>query len=354
MLNEDERRASRPSSRTAPSVAIIRGWESSSNSIKIWNLPLTTHTQSRLRAYVIGLLVAVAFLGGCASVTAPANPRDPLEPLNRGIYSFNEHVDGLVLKPAAELYRLLLPPIARTGVSNFFSNINDVLVALNNLLQGKVQNAASDVGRVAVNSTIGVLGFIDVATKMGLEKHDEDFGQTLGYWGVGDGPYLVLPFFGPSNFRDAIGRIPDYYADPVTYVDPSHDRNILWGIRIVNRRAELLGASRVLEAAALDPYEFVRDAYLQRRRNLIYDGNPPREDFDDEKDEKNEKDGKKPQARAPQRPGPTISRAMQGMEEPVYSVLVSGEPLTPAEEEAQRAQAPLPPASSTTLAAAVK
>lgn len=228
------------------------------------------------------VLFALAVLPGCATINNPTDPRDPLEPLNRAIYHFNDGVDHLLLQPAAEVYRGVLPPIVRTGVSNFFSNINDVLVALNNLLQGKVQNAASDAGRVIVNSTIGLLGVVDVASKMGLEKHDEDFGQTLGYWGFGDGPYVVLPFFGPSNFRDAAGRVVDFYSDPVTYVNPPHDRNILWGTRIVSRRAELLGATQVLETAALDPYAFVRDGYLQRRRNLIYDGNPPKPKFFEE------------------------------------------------------------------------
>lgn len=291
-------------------------------------------TLRRTRAIAASLILVIGFMGGCA--TTATNPRDPLEPLNRGIYSFNEHVDGLILKPAAEAYRMLLPDFARTGVSNFFSNLNDVTVALNNLLQGKVNHAASDASRVVVNSTIGLLGFIDVASKIGLEKHEEDFGQTLGRWGVGDGPYLVLPFFGPSNFRDAIGRIPDYYTDPVTYVDPSHDRNLLWGARVVNRRAELLGASRVLEAAALDPYEFVRDAYLQRRRNLIYDGNAPREDLDDDT-ETNDKPEKKPAAKP---------SAQRSDDEPVRSILVSGDGLvTPAEEEALNPQPPLPSAT---------
>ncbi|MGE5465756.1 MAG: VacJ family lipoprotein [Methanocella sp.] len=294
----------------------------------------------RTRTVALAFTLAIGMLGGCA--TTASNPRDPLEPLNRGIYSFNEHVDGLILKPAAELYRLLLPDFARTGVSNFFSNLNDVLVALNNLLQGKVNHAASDASRVVVNSTIGVLGFIDVASKIGLEKHDEDFGQTLGWWGVGDGPYLVLPFFGPSNFRDAIGRIPDYYSDPLTYVDPSRSRNQLWGARVVNRRAELLGASRVLEAAALDQYEFVRDAYLQRRRNLVYDGNAPREDFEDESDTK-EKPASKPEEK--KKPEPKPKPAAQ-RDEPIRSVLVSGERLTPAEEEALY---PTQPLKSSTL-----
>lgn len=239
----------------------------------------------RLRAAMLVLFASFTVLGGCATIPTPTDPQDPLEPINRFTYSFNDHIDGLFLKPAAEAYRGVFPPIVRTGVSNFFSNLNDVTVAFNDLLQGKVDHAASDVGRVALNSTVGLLGVIDVATKAGLPKHNEDFGQTMGYWGMEPGPYVVLPFFGPSDFRDGLGRIVDYKTDPVTYVRPPHDRNIIWGVRVVNYRAELLGASRILEAAALDPYEFVRDAYLQRRRNLVYDGNPPRDrDNGDTKD----------------------------------------------------------------------
>jgi phospholipid-binding lipoprotein MlaA len=221
---------------------------------------------------MVALLVALAVLGGCAST---GNPRDPFEPLNRGIYHFNDGVDTVLLKPAAEVYRGVLPQFVRTGVSNFYSNINDVIVALNNLLQAKFLNAVSDVGRIVVNTTAGVLGVLDVATHIGLEKHDEDFGQTLGYWGIGPGPYLVIPLLGPSSVRDAIGRFVDFKTDPITYVDPSRDRNILWGVRFVNRRSELLETSKILETAALDPYEFLRDAYLQRRRSLVYDGSPP-------------------------------------------------------------------------------
>ena len=291
----------------------------------------------RLRALLVGAVFALAFLPGCATINNPTDARDPLEPVNRAIYSFNDHVDHLLLKPAAEIYRGVLPPIVRTGVSNFFSNINDVLVALNNLLQGKIDKAASDAGRVVVNSTIGLLGVFDVATGMGLEKHDEDFGQTLGYWGVGNGPYLVLPFFGPSNFRDAAGRFVDFYTDPITYVDPPHDRNILWGVRIINRRAELLGATEVLETAALDPYAFVRDGYLQRRRNLIHDGNPPREP-DDEDDTappaKPGKDDAKPGSE-PRTEQPRSHGLVRNADESLQSVLVSGEPLTPAEQAAQ-------------------
>lgn len=234
--------------------------------------------RAQMRALLISGLMSLTLLNGCAST---GNARDPLEPMNRAIYHFNDGVDKALLKPVAEVYRDVLPQFVRTGVSNFFSNINDVLIALNNLLQGKVLNAASDVGRIAINTTIGVLGVLDLATEVGLEKHDEDFGQTLGSWGIGDGPYLMLPILGPSNLRDAFGRIADYKTDPITYVDPSRDRNLLWTARLINHRAELLDTSKILETAALDPYEFLRDAYLQRRRNLVYDGNPPPEKDDD-------------------------------------------------------------------------
>jgi phospholipid-binding lipoprotein MlaA len=297
-----------------------------------------------LRTILVTVLLLLALLPGCATINTPTDARDPLEPINRVIYTFNDDVDNLLIKPAAEIYQGLLPPIVRTGVSNFFSNINDVLVALNNLLQGKVQKAGSDVARVVVNSTVGLLGFVDVATDMGLEKHNEDFGQTLGYWGVGNGPYLVLPFFGPSNFRDAVGRFVDFNTDPITYVDPPHDRNLLWGARVISGRAELLSASKVLETAALDPYAFVRDGYLQRRRNLIFDGNPPPEPDEEDtgapskpgKDETKPKGEVKPngEPRTEQQPHPVTRYA----EEPIRSVLVSGEPSTPAEQAAMEAK----------------
>ncbi len=223
------------------------------------------------------LILTLALLGGCASI----HPRDPLEAMNRTLYSFNTSVDTALTRPVAEGYRAVLPAVVRTGIANVFGNINDVLIALNNLLQGKIVNAASDVGRVLVNTTLGIGGFFDVATHFGLEKHNEDFGQTLGWWGVGDGPYLVLPIIGPSNLRDAVARMVDYQTDPTTYVSSVPLRNSLWGARALSQRADLLDTSRILETAALDPYEFVRDAYLQRRRSLVYDGAPPRENEDD-------------------------------------------------------------------------
>lgn len=272
---------------------------------------------ARFRVALVSI-ACFAVLGGCAST---GNPRDPLEPINRGIYTFNEAVDTTVLKPAAELYRGLVPSLVRTGVSNVFANINDVIVALNNLLQGKVTYAASDTGRVLVNTTVGLLGIFDVATGLGLEKHNEDFGQTLGWWGAGDGPYIVLPIFGPSNVRDTFGLVVDVLTDPITYIDPTRDRNIVVGVRAVNRRSQLIDATTVLETAALDKYQFVRDAYLQRRRNLIYDGKPPKEEDED-------LDTKPRSERRDVRPRHAEADAWTG------SILVSGEPPTPAQLEA--------------------
>jgi phospholipid-binding lipoprotein MlaA len=269
----------------------------------------------RLCLHLACIVLFASLLGGCATA---GNPRDPFEPLNRGIYQFNETVDKAIVKPTAQAYRAVIPQFVRSSVSNFFSNINDVVVALNNLLQGKFTAAYTDLGRIAINSTIGVLGLFDVATDAGIDKHEEDFGQTLGYWGIGDGPFLMLPLFGPSTVRDSVGRYVDYHADPVTYVDPSRNRNQLWATRAVNRRAELLDASTVLQTAALDPYEFVRDAYLQRRRNLIYDGSPP-------PDKEFMEPGAAPLgASAPRSPFPA-SAELTG----AGSILVSGESRTP-------------------------
>ncbi len=268
----------------------------------------------RLRLVSLCAIASLVMLGGCAT-TGSGDPRDPLEPMNRAIYTFNDGVDTVLMKPLAEVYQGVVPPIVRTGISNVFSNLNDVIVALNNLLQGKGVAALNDLSRIMFNSTIGLLGIIDVATELGIEKNDEDFGQTLGYWGVGDGPYLVVPFIGPSTIRDFTGRIVDWETDPTSYIDPTRDRNAVQGFRLVTRRAELLSASKVLEVAALDEYEFLRDAYLQRRRNLIYDGNPPREKDDGA-------DAGKPAARGVNPRPAAIDDA----------ILVSGQP-TPAQEE---------------------
>ena len=152
------------------------------------------------------LALFMSLLGGCAM---GRNPADPLEPLNRGVYQFNEAVDNAIVKPVAQVYRAVIPQFVRSSVSNFFANINDVIVALNNLLQGKFTAAYSDFGRIAINSTLGLGGLFDIASEAGIEKHEEDFGQTLGYWGIGNGPFLMLPVLGPSTVRDSVGRYVD-------------------------------------------------------------------------------------------------------------------------------------------------
>jgi phospholipid-binding lipoprotein MlaA len=271
----------------------------------------------RLRLFTVCAITALVMLGGCAT-TGTGDARDPFEPMNRAIYSFNDGVDKVVMKPLAQAYQAVFPAIVRTGISNVFSNINDIVVALNNLLQGKIGSAFSDISRVMINTTVGILGIMDVASDLGIEKNDEDFGQTLGYWGVGDGPYLVLPFLGPRTTRDTVGLIVDWETDPTSYIDPNRDRNAVQGFRLVTRRAELLNASKVLEVASIDEYEFLRDAYLQRRRNLIYDGNPPREKEDGA-------DAGQPAARGVNLRQPVESNG-------AVSVIVSGQP-TPAEEE---------------------
>jgi phospholipid-binding lipoprotein MlaA len=217
----------------------------------------------------------VVLLGGCA--TANSDPRDPLEGMNRKVYAFNDKVDSWVLRPVATGYRDWVPGELRDRVRNFFGNLADPLIGVNNLLQGKFEDGFFDFARFGFNSTFGLLGLHDVATDMGYEKHNEDFGQTFGRWGAGTGPYLVLPFLGSSNVRDGLGSGVDFYFDPLSELRPYRAQYALWATRLVQVRADLLEASRILEEAALDRYTFQRDAYLQRRRSLVYDGRPPRE-----------------------------------------------------------------------------
>ncbi len=220
-------------------------------------------------------------LAGCATQRAPS-PRDPLEPVNRAVFEFNDGADRFVFKPVAEGYKRVLPGFVQAGIRNFFSNLGDPWIAVNQLLQGKVELALSDGWRFIVNSTFGLGGLLDVATDMRLPKHAEDFGQTLGVWGVDTGPYLVLPFWGPSSVRDGVGLIADSYGylpwRLPDWLDFSHRvawQNSLLALDYVNRRVQLLDTTNLLEEAALDRYAFVREAYFQRRRNLVYDGNPP-------------------------------------------------------------------------------
>ncbi len=221
------------------------------------------------------VLLLAGTLSGCA--TSGGNPADPLEPFNRAMFSFNDTLDDAVMKPVAKAYRAVLPGIVLTGVSNFFSNLEDVWISVNDVLQGKFQRGLEDFGRLLLNSTFGIAGIFDLASEAGLPKNNEDFGQTLAWWGVGSGAYLVLPILGPSTVRDGLAFLVDTQADPVWRIGDVPARNTTVVVRYVGRRAELLDATSVLEAAALDKYGFVREAWLQRRRNLIYDGDPPRE-----------------------------------------------------------------------------
>jgi phospholipid-binding lipoprotein MlaA len=231
-------------------------------------------TRGVKRLVLIGLLAALA---GCASTGEERDPRDPFEGFNRGVYRFNDTFDEYLAQPVARTYRKAVHQEIRTRVGNFFANIQDLFIGVNNFLQGKVQEGVNDWARVAFNSTFGLLGIHDVASEWGLEKHNEDFGQTFGRWGVPPGPYLVLPFLSSSTVRDGVGTAVDYTVSPVSEIRPINLRNSLYGLYLVNTRAELLDASRLLEEAALDRYVFQRDAFLQRRRSLIYDGSPPRE-----------------------------------------------------------------------------
>ncbi len=240
--------------------------------------PVITHPAlTSVSLLLLGLCLVL--LGGCASVPGPPDERDPFESYNRAMYAFNDSVDKAVIRPVAQTYKDYTPQLLQTGISNFFDNIGDLNVLVNDLLQFKLEQAVSDFGRILWNSTVGIFGLIDVASHMGLPKHDEDFGQTFAVWGVPDGPYIVLPLLGPSTARDTVGWVGDIYVDPLFTLQ--EDGTIYWGaiaLRFIDTRADLLSASRVLEQAAIDPYIFMRDAYLQHRRNLIYDGNPPQDE----------------------------------------------------------------------------
>lgn len=226
----------------------------------------------RLLAVFVGLILA-----GCA--TGPhANPADPLEPLNRSVYKFNDTLDRAVLKPVATGYRDVTPALVQRGVSNFFNNLSDAWSFVNNVLQLKGEAAGDSFFRFGVNTLMGLGGILDVATEMRIERHNEDFGQTLGYWGVGPGPYIVLPILGPSSLRDTAALPADTWGDAVVRVEDVATRNTAWALRAVDDRASLLKAEAVIDQAALDKYSFLRDAYLQRRRNQVYDGDPPEEE----------------------------------------------------------------------------
>lgn len=233
------------------------------------------------------VLLTALFFTGCAHQQVEA-PHDPAEPFNRKMHDFNMGLDRYVLGPVSRGYVKVTPDPVRRSVTNFFTNLDTPRVAVNNMLQGKPQEGGQDVARFLFNSTLGILGLFDVATDVGIPKHDEDFGQTLGVWGVGEGAYLVLPVFGPSSLRDGVGRVVDMPLDPVFYLD-SGPAFVLTAIDVINLRANLDAAVRQLEQA-FDPYAFLRASYLQRRQQLVRDGRPDPnaetfDDFDDDFDE---------------------------------------------------------------------
>ncbi len=230
---------------------------------------------------MMAAVVAAGLLSACA--ITPGHPEDPLEGYNRAMFSFNERVDKAVLKPVAEVYETVVPDLLRTGVGNVFGNLGDPWIGANNLLQGKIADGMSDLMRFGVNSTFGILGVLDVASEMGFPKHDEDFGQTLGWWGVGEGPYFVLPLFGPRTVRDAAALPLDMAGEDPLGVDHVPTRNSLTALRVTHVRSTLLGTEKTLEEGTLDKYAYVRDFYLEQRRYKVFDGAPPRvyEDFDE-------------------------------------------------------------------------
>lgn len=232
-------------------------------------------------------LGGAALLQGCA--TGPLE-RDPMEPWNRQVFSFNEVVDRNVLQPVARGYNAVVPSPVRTGVRNFMGNIGDAWSTVNLFLQGRFADGTLGVIRVSVNTTFGLLGVLDVATPMQLERQNEDLGQTFGVWGMGPGPYVVWPFLGSSTARDSVALPGDLYASPSSLGETAAQGLAITGLRLVSVRANILEATNLLDDVALDKYSFVRDAYLQRRQNLIYEGNPPESNLDDEEGDEDDED----------------------------------------------------------------
>ena len=243
--------------------------------------PLWSTAMIRFRRRLFTTLAA-ALLVGCAPTSELLrDDPDPFESYNRAMFTFNDAVDKAVFKPVAQVYQTVLPDPVITSVTHFFSNLNDVVVLANDLLQFKFHQAAMDSSRIVCNTTFGVLGLFDVASHMELPKHREDFGQTLGVWGFSEGYFIVLPFLGPSTTRDTVGLVGDSFTNPVTWATDSE--TVEWSLRgldFINRRARLLRVERAIAEAQIDPYSFQRSAYLQHRRSLVNDGSPSKPDFD--------------------------------------------------------------------------
>lgn len=240
-------------------------------------------TSLNLRACLrlVAMLGVAAAMTGCATL----GEKDPYERYNRTVFEFNDTVDRHALKPAATAYKTVLPSFVQTGVSNFFGNLSDVWSSANNLMQGKGERGLSDITRVVINTTFGLGGVIDFASDAGLKRHSEDFGQTLGYWGVPAGPYVMLPLLGPSTFRDTIALPVDIAADPWGTGITATERNIGTVVRVIDQRAALLDATTLLEGAALDRYEFIRDGFLQRRKGQVFDGENSRKEAKEARNE---------------------------------------------------------------------
>ena len=230
---------------------------------------------SSTRSIASTLALACALLAGCATTQSRV---DPFEPWNRAMYQVHEAVDGALIKPIAEGYVRSAPAPVRASVSNFFGNIDDLFSGINHVLQGKKERAGDDFGRVLLNSTFGLAGLFDPASEMGITKDKTDFGITFGKWGAPQGPYIFVPLFGPTTVRDGTGWLVRIYANPIGSIGDVRLRNSLYGLNYLDTRAQLLSAEGVLEAAALDKYRYLRNAYLRARRYQVYDGKPPPED----------------------------------------------------------------------------
>ncbi|MEO8306154.1 MAG: VacJ family lipoprotein [Betaproteobacteria bacterium] len=219
--------------------------------------------------------LAASLLAGCAATPSRI---DPFEPMNRGMFQIHTAVDEAVMRPAIQMYIDVVPDPVRQAVSNFFNNIDDMVSVVNDLLQGKIDKAGNDMGRVMLNTTWGLGGLVDLASMVGIERGNEDFGQTFGVWGFDQGPYLFVPILGPTTFRDGTGWIVRAaWGGPVGYIPDVAVRNVIYGVGAVDLRAQLMGTTKLVDTAALDRYLFIRNAYLQRRRYLVYDGKPPPE-----------------------------------------------------------------------------
>jgi phospholipid-binding lipoprotein MlaA len=236
---------------------------------------MTPHAPASLRR---ALVFSAAVLAGCAA--APSRV-DPFEPANRAMYEFHDAVDTAVVKPMIQAYIDVVPELVRTGVSNFFNNIDDLISAINDGLQGKPDKFGDDLGRVLLNTAFGLGGIFDLASMVGIERGNEDFGQTFGVWGFPQGPYLFVPFFGPTTVRDGTGFLVRVAIGPAGYIPDVPVRNVIYGMGAVDARAQVQGAGQLVDTAALDRYLFIRNAYLQRRRYMVFDGKPPPEPEDE-------------------------------------------------------------------------